>query len=193
MATNNAINLKAQGTVYYNGTGTFSGIDGSTSGFRYTSTGAGSAPSFQVASGSSELLVAKLTLTSAQIKALRATPIEIVAAPGAGKVIMPISAYYYFLYGGTDAFTNLQTCAVRINNAGTLTQIYELGPIGLGGTTSSFSQTSLVSSTSPLTSVPTDMINRQAIFKNVGASEITGNASNNNTLSIAMIYYVWTL
>lgn len=49
MPTNNAINLTAQGTVYYNGTGTFSGIDGSTSGRVLTSNGTGVAPSFQAA------------------------------------------------------------------------------------------------------------------------------------------------
>lgn len=47
MPTNNAVNISSQGTVYFNGTGTFSGIDGSTSGFVYTSTGTGAAPSFQ--------------------------------------------------------------------------------------------------------------------------------------------------
>jgi hypothetical protein len=49
MPSNNAIDLTAQGVAYYNGTGTFSGIDGSTSGFVYKSNGTGVAPSFQVA------------------------------------------------------------------------------------------------------------------------------------------------
>lgn len=49
MATNNDINLNAQGTVYYNGTGTFSGVDGSTAGKVLTSNGTGVAPSFQTA------------------------------------------------------------------------------------------------------------------------------------------------
>lgn len=51
MATNNAINLSAQGIPYYNGAGTFSGLDGSTAGFVLTSTGTGAAPSFQASSG----------------------------------------------------------------------------------------------------------------------------------------------
>ncbi len=52
MVTNNEIDLTAQGVVYYNGTGTFSGIDGSTAGRVLTSNGTGVAPSFQaVASG----------------------------------------------------------------------------------------------------------------------------------------------
>lgn len=50
MATNNAINLKSQGIAYYNGSGTISGIDGSTSSFVLTSNGTGAAPSFQASS-----------------------------------------------------------------------------------------------------------------------------------------------
>ncbi len=47
MATNNSVNINAQGTVYFNGIGTFSGIDASTAGFVLTSNGTGVAPSFQ--------------------------------------------------------------------------------------------------------------------------------------------------
>lgn len=53
MPTNNAIDLNAQGMAYYNGTGTFSGVDASTAAFVLTSNGTGVAPSFQAASGGS--------------------------------------------------------------------------------------------------------------------------------------------
>jgi len=51
MATHNSDNITAQGVAYYNGTGSFSGIDGSTSGKLLTSNGTGVAPSFQTFSG----------------------------------------------------------------------------------------------------------------------------------------------
>lgn len=47
--TNNSSDIKHQGVQYFNGTGTFSGIDGSTAGKVLTSNGTGVAPSFQVA------------------------------------------------------------------------------------------------------------------------------------------------
>jgi len=196
MATNNAIELKDQGTAYVSTTGAFEGVDASTAGFVLTSNGTNTKPTFQAASsGSGEILSAKVTLTSAQIKSLLATPIELIAAPGADKVIMPISVYYYFVYGGTDAFTNGQIIAPLTNNAGTTTNIVEFTfpAASVIATTSAFQSSSLRSSATVLTTAPTNMINRNVIIKNTGATEITGNAANNNTLEVAMTYYVWTL
>lgn len=57
--------------------------------------------------GSAPIQQASVTLTDAQIKGLQTTPQEIVAAPGAGKVIVPISAFFVCdtaagAYGGID-------------------------------------------------------------------------------------------
>lgn len=50
----NSLNISQQGIQYFNGTATFTGIDGSTSTFVLTSNGPGTPPSFQAAaSGSS--------------------------------------------------------------------------------------------------------------------------------------------
>ena len=46
------------------------------------------------------LFQSTITLTSAQFNALSGTPIEIVATPGAGKVIIPYSLYGKLNYGG---------------------------------------------------------------------------------------------
>lgn len=48
MGTKNVCNISSQGVVYYNGTGSFSGIDGGTSSYVLTSNGTGVAPSFQL-------------------------------------------------------------------------------------------------------------------------------------------------
>lgn len=59
MATANAINANSQGTIYYDGTASFSGIDGSTSGKVLTSNGTGVAPSFQIVSASGAVTTIK--------------------------------------------------------------------------------------------------------------------------------------
>lgn len=48
---------------------------------------------------------ADVTLTSAQVKALKATPITIVAAPGTNLAIVPTAINIVCNYGGTNAFT----------------------------------------------------------------------------------------
>lgn len=50
MVTANSVNINSQGVVYFNGTTTFSGVDGSTIGKVLTSNGTGVAPSFQTIS-----------------------------------------------------------------------------------------------------------------------------------------------
>ena len=51
MVTNNAINLQDQGVAYYDGAGSFTGIDGSTANYVLTSNGTGQIPTFQPNSG----------------------------------------------------------------------------------------------------------------------------------------------
>ena len=49
----------------------------------------------------------KVEVSSAEILALNTTPKELVAAPGAGKVIVPMSMISYYKYGSTAYLTNL--------------------------------------------------------------------------------------
>jgi len=48
--------------------------------------------------------VAKFTLTSAQLKALKATPVTLIAAPGAGKAILVTGLAFHYSFG-TVAYT----------------------------------------------------------------------------------------
>ncbi len=59
--TNNAINLNSQGVAYYNGTGTFTGADGITTGYVLTSNGTNVAPSFQALSANTGAIIPFVT------------------------------------------------------------------------------------------------------------------------------------
>ena len=51
------------------------------------------------------LKFADVKLTSAQVKALKATPITLVAAPGADLAVVPVSILLHLSYAGTNGFT----------------------------------------------------------------------------------------
>jgi hypothetical protein len=75
--------------------------------------------------------VATLTLTAAQILALNGAPVQIVAAPGAGKMLVPVIATFQYKFG-TLAYGNVTDAAIVIGVSGTLGTQNE--PIQTGAT-----------------------------------------------------------
>lgn len=61
---------------------------------------------------------AEVTLTNAQILALNATPVSIVAAPDTGKIIVPLKAVYQHIYA-TAAFVLTNVTDIEIRYTGT--------------------------------------------------------------------------
>jgi hypothetical protein len=173
-------------------TGALQNVSGvGSSGQVLTSNGAGSLPTWQAAGGGGGLTSVTVTLTSAQIKALNVTPIQLVAAPGAGNVVVVVAGICKFTYGGSNAFTgssgsiNLYwgTSTSSINNiipnsimTGTSTLALTTGSsnIGVAGTA--------------LTNIENMALNA---FNNNSA--FSGNAANNNTVTINIVYYIATI
>ncbi len=150
----------------------------------------GSAPTFQAP----VVQAATVVLTSAQVKALNATPIQIVAAPGSGKVNVPISATSKMTYGGTTPF--VAAVGQQIDIIYTSTSIAVLSAVpdnsAITATTSRYScatyQPQLINNTA-IASVE----NVALRLKVLSATEITGNVANDNTVSVTIIYYTVTL
>lgn len=82
--------------------------------------------------GSSYLVKAEVTLTNAQIKALPTTPVEIVAAQGSGKVIVPVIATAYINTSG-GAYTGVTDASIVLidNNSDYLSSVTKIqSPLG---------------------------------------------------------------
>lgn len=138
----------------------------------------------------------RVVLTSAQIKSIHATPIEILPAPGAGKGYFIMGCAAKFNYGGTNVFVAAagQTIGLYYNNTVTslitgnafITNdviIASANQFMLGFQNNFQDQ-------SPDVAGILDNVNISAY--NAAATEITGNAANNNTVDIIVYYTIIT-
>lgn len=160
-----------------------------------TLTSSDSSVSFTTGAGSLSLQVsstlagkASVTLTSAQIKNLRATPITVVAAQGAGKSILVTGLQLKFVYGGSNVFTNPQDFTLQYKDG--------TGQIVASGTGAGFLDQAVnmyqTCDTSGAVALSTEVENNPIVIHNSGGSEITGNAANDNTIVVTVLYTVLT-
>jgi hypothetical protein len=135
------------------------------------------------------------TLTNSQIKNLHGTPIQVIAAAGSGKVIACVSCWMKLIYGGTNAFTasasqqiyltygsgtGINFCGSQLMpNSAIVDTKNNYSSIGIGGSVQDIAATSL------------ENVGIYA-YNNV-ATEISGNAADDNTISYSITYYVITI
>lgn len=161
-----------------------------TSGQVLTSNGAGALPTFQTISSGS-LLKAEGTLTNSQIKNLHATPIQVIAAPGAGKAIRVINSAAKLNYGGTNAFTAAAAQnIVGRNDTTTSINVTLMNNSDLTGTVTAITY-QIASNASSVDA--TKIENLPLYLYNTSTTEIGGNAANNNTIDYSISYYIATI
>lgn len=140
----------------------------------------------------SGLTYVTLNITSTQIKALRATPQQVVAAPAAGKVLAVVGPIYgKFNYGGSNVFTVAGGLTIGLAYASSTTAVVATACTNavLGGSTSSYVVAPTLAISGALASYAAQPLN---LF-NPGGGEIGGNAANNNTFTVSFMYYTITL
>ena len=177
-------------------TGALQSVSGvGTAGQFLISNGAGALPTWQ-SGGSNVPQSVSLHLTNSQIKNLRATPIQILAAQGANTLIVPIELVSFLNYGGSNAFVaptgiGISLYSTNVNAGNTI--LFSVLP------GSSFTQTTsnyTISNSSFGIGITTASSVNQSLFVAIdqtASGEITGNAANDNTISIRLEYFVLTV
>lgn len=137
-------------------------------------------------------LVETITLTSAEVKALRAAPKTIIAAPGAGKAIVVDSVTLQLNYGGTNAFTeSTDNLVLQYGDSGTDIT----GSIETTGFIDQTADTLAIYYPANIAAMATATIAANEVVElfNTGDGEIAGNAANDNTLVVTVGYRVITI
>lgn len=140
--------------------------------------------------GSAEIRCIETVLTSAQVKALRATPIAVVPAPGAGKSLEFVSAILQLNYG-TNAFTGPQNMQVKYKDGASAAVSQAITGTGFIDQTADMVTSALAKTDGIATRAVAE--NQPLVLHNTGASEITGNAANDNLLHVKVLYRVHNL
>ena len=131
----------------------------------------------------------EVTLTSAQVKALRATPIDLVPAPGAGKFLEFLGAVLKLDYG-SNAFTETtDNLVIQYDGGQDASAAIEM--------TGFIDQTAdMIAKVIPATiaAVAAANVENDALeLFNTGDGEIAGNAANDSTLVVGISYRTHTL
>jgi len=135
--------------------------------------------------------VAQVTLTNAEIKALRATPKTLVAAPGAGKVLEFVSAQLKLVAGAnvlTESTANLAVKYTDGSGAQVSQTIECTGFIdqSVNTMTSAWGKIDAIVAYSAAA-------NKALVLHNLGAGEFGGNAAADATMVVDVVYRVHTI
>ncbi len=143
-----------------------------------------------VMQGSAEIRSIETVLTSAQVKALRATPIAVVPAPGAGKSLEFVSAILQVNYG-TNVFTGPQNLQVKYKDGASAAVSQAVTGAGFLDQAGDM----VTSALAKIDAIATRAIaeNQPLVLHNTGAAEITGNAAGDNLLHVKVLYRVHVL
>lgn len=130
--------------------------------------------------------VAEVAISNAEIKALRATPKTLVAAPGSGKVLEFIGAVLIHDYGTnvlTEAGDNLGIKYTNGSGAQVSTDIEATGFVDAAADT--------IINVIPQKDVIA-VANAALVLHNIGAGEFGGNAANDTVWRAKIAYRVWS-
>lgn len=126
------------------------------------------------------LKFADVKLTSAQVKALKATPITLIAAPGADLAVVPISAVIHLSYGSNVFTETADDLSIGWAGGAELHEIETTGFLDQGNDETRYITFERAETFEPLE-------NTAVVITNLD-DEIAGNAANDNEVHIRIYY-----
>jgi len=138
--------------------------------------------------GGAEFKFADVLVANAEIKALRATPKTVVAAPGNGKVLEFLSAVLVLAAGSNVLVEATANLAVKYQN-GAGVQVSQTVEMTGFIDQAAHQVTYALPKLDPITA-RTGCENQPLVLHNLGAGEFTGNAANDATLRVKVAYRV---
>lgn len=134
------------------------------------------------------LLTVKVRMTSAQVKALRATPITLVQ-PRINKTIQFVSAQLELYYGGTNVFAETaDNLAIRYTDGSGVIVSQAIETTGFLDQ----SANTVTSAEPKIDAIVTEAgsVGKALVLHNTGDGEFTGNAANDNMVVVTVSYTV---
>lgn len=129
-----------------------------------------------------------VTISNAEIKALRAAPKTLIAAPGAGKFIQLVSAVLLLNYGSNALTESADDLQIRY----TTSNVAAAAAIDATGFITATADTMIWAAVSALTAqAATDLANKAIELQNAGDGEYAGNVGVDTTLIVKVSYRVW--
>jgi hypothetical protein len=130
-----------------------------------------------------------VNLTNAEIKALRATKKELVAAPGAGKFIQLVSAVLILNYGTEVLTESTDNMVIQYHTSG----IDATGAIEATNFIDASADTMIYVAPSAIAyNASTNLVNDALELFNTGDGEYGGNASLDTTMIVKIAYLIWS-
>lgn len=133
---------------------------------------------------------ATVSITAAEVKALATTPITLVAAPGAGKVIQFCEAQFKLVYGSEVFAESGDNLGIKYTDASGFQVSNTIEMTGFIDQSANTYTNAIAAADAIVAATGTE--NQPLVLDNLG-SNITGNASNDSTLEVAVAYRVHTL
>ena len=139
------------------------------------------------------IFVKKVTLSSADVKALHGTPITAISAVGANKAIVVLGASSQLFYAGTNVFTAAACQTIELYY-GTTASIDEAGSSLVSNamiTSAAHKFTILGSKVNFLDNQALGVVdNVDVTLYNPNVAEIGGNAGNDNYIIVSIAYFI---